>query len=225
MFLRDPATATSRGHQGRISRSVRARLSGQIKKINRVERLPALLIGIDNYSGRLCFLDQYSKTCGQSASDPVELAIALLLLAQLVPPFIRGILTVEEGGCPQTITELYEMAQDPDSFLRIPADGEIICERELDPCIVADPLPIPVQIFLAAENDPLVQQIAVVHRFTAVITPACFYAAGRQKTGPAGTGNPIDPRILPALDKVEFQDLFNPWRKRRNGGLSRSLTI
>ena len=162
------------------------------------------MISNDNHSRRLCLLDQYGKARGQSASDPVELAIALLLITQLVAPFIWRILTAEEGGGPQVITELYEMVQDPDPFLRIPADGEIIYEQDLDPCIVPDPLPVPVKIFLAAENDQFVQQIAVIHKFTAVITSACFYAAGGQEIGLAGTGNPIEPDILPVLNKVEF---------------------
>lgn len=184
--------------------AIRAILSGQIRRSTEQRGGPALLIGIDNHSGRPCLLDQYGKARGQSASDPVELAIALLLITQLVVPFIRGILTSEEGGGPQVITEFYEMVQDPDPFLRISADGENIYEQKLDPCIVPDPLPVPVQVFLAAENDQLVQQNAVIHKFTAVITPACFYAAGRQEIGLAGAGNPIDPDILSAFNEVEF---------------------
>jgi len=127
----------------------------------------------------------------------------------LVPPFIWRILAGEEGGGPKVIPKFYEMVQDLDPFLGISADSEVINEQQLNPCIVPDPLTVLVQIFLPVENNQFVQQIAIVYKLTAVITPACFHTTGRQEIGLASTGDSIDPHILPVLSEVEFQDLFN----------------
>ena len=101
------------------------------------------------------------------------------------------------------------MVQDLDPFLGVSADREVINEQQLDPRIIPDPLAVLVQIFLPVENNQFVQQVAIVHKLTAVITPACLYTTGRQEIRLASTGDSINPYILSVLSKVEFQDLFN----------------
>ena len=101
------------------------------------------------------------------------------------------------------------MVQDLDPFLRIPADGEVINEQKLDPCIVPDPLTVLIQVFLAVEDNQFVQQVTIVYELTTVITSACFHTTGRQEIRLAGTGDSIDPDVLPVLSKVEFQNLIN----------------
>ena len=76
-------TATFCGQQGRISRTVRAILNGQ-PGISAGQRGFALLISIDCCSRKkLCFLNQYSKSCSQSASDPVKLAVSRYLSLEI----------------------------------------------------------------------------------------------------------------------------------------------
>ena len=101
------------------------------------------------------------------------------------------------------------MVQDLDPFLGVSADREVINEQQLDPRIIPDPLAVLVQIFLPVENNQFVQQVAIVHKLTAVITPACLYTTGRQEIRLASTGDSINPYILSVLSEVEFQDLFN----------------
>ncbi len=101
------------------------------------------------------------------------------------------------------------MVQDLDPFLRIPADGEVINEQKLDPCIVLNHFTVLAQIFLTVEDNQFIQQIAVVYKLTAVIAPTCFYTTGRQKVGLACASHSIDPDVLPVLSKVEFQNLIN----------------
>ena len=101
------------------------------------------------------------------------------------------------------------MVQDLDPFLGVSADREVVNEQQLDPRIIPDPLAVLVQIFLPVENNQFVQQVAIVHKLTAVITPACLYTTGRQEIRLASTGDSINPYILSVLSKVEFQDLFN----------------
>ena len=192
---------------------------GHIKRpvleISRVERVPPLLISIVPCPRRLCLLNQYGKPCSQPAPDSVKLAVAFLLITQLVSPFIRRILAGEEGGCPKVIPKFDEMVQDLDPFLGVSADCKVINEQQLDPCIVPDPLTVLVQIFLPVEDDQFVQQIAIVYKLAAVIAPACLYTTGRQEIGLSCTGDSIDPYILPVLSEVEFQDLLKPWHHYR----------
>src|SRR5699024_10150870 len=101
------------------------------------------------------------------------------------------------------------MIQNLDPFLGIPADSEIINEQQLDPCIVPDPLTVLIQIFLPVENDQFVQQVTIVYELTTVITSACFHTTGRQEIRLAGTGDSIDPDVLPVLSEMKFQDLIN----------------
>ena len=109
-------TVTFCGQQGRISRPVRAVLNGQ-PGYQQGRGDSALLISIDRCSRRrLCFLNQYSKSCSQSAPDSVKLTIAFLLVTQLVSPLIWRILTAEECGGAKVIPKFYEMIQDLDSF-------------------------------------------------------------------------------------------------------------
>src|SRR5699024_7499111 len=115
----------------------------------------------------------------------------------------------EEGGGSKVIPKFDEVVQDLDPFLGVSADRKVINEQQLDPRIVSDSLTIFAQVFLPVENNQFVQQVAIVYKFTAVITFAGLYAACRQEVGFASTGDPIDPHILPVLSDVEFQDLFN----------------
>ena len=101
------------------------------------------------------------------------------------------------------------MVQDLDPFLGVSADSEVIDEQQLDPCIVSDPLTILVQVFLAVEDDQFVQQVTIVYELTTVITSACFHTTGRQEIRLAGTGDSIDPDVLPVLSEMKFQDLIN----------------
>ena len=86
---------------------------GHIKRpvleIGRAERGSALLISIDPCLRRLCLLNQYGKSCSQSAPDSVKLTVALLLITQLVSPLIWRILTTEESGGSKVIPKFYEM--------------------------------------------------------------------------------------------------------------------
>ena len=66
--------------QGRINRPVLER--------DRAESGSTLLIRSDCHFRRLRLLNQYSKSCSQSAPDPIKLAVALLLVTQLVSPLI-----------------------------------------------------------------------------------------------------------------------------------------
>lgn len=101
------------------------------------------------------------------------------------------------------------MIQDFDPFFGIPAYGKIINEQQLDPCTVPDPLTVLVQVFLAVEDEQFVQQVTIVYELTTVITSVCFHTTGRQKIRLAGTGDSIDPDVLPILSEMKFQDLFN----------------
>ena len=206
--------ATFCGQQGRIFRAIRAILSGQLEGTAGLG-YPALLISIDCCPGRLCLLNQYGKPCRQPAPDSIKLAVAFFLITQLVSPFIRRVLAGEEGGGPKVIPKFEEMVQDLDPFFRIPADGEVINKQQMDPCIVSDSLTIFAQVFLPVENNPFVQQVAIVYKLAAVITPACFYTTGRQEVGLARAGDSISPHILPVLSKVEFQDLVQQWHHCR----------
>ena len=87
--------------QGHIKRPV--------LKIGRAERDPALLISIARYPRWLCLLNQYGKSCSQPSSDAVKLAVALLLITQLVSPLIWRILTAEESGGSKVVPKFYEM--------------------------------------------------------------------------------------------------------------------
>lgn len=129
-------TSTFCGQQDRIFRTVRAILGGQLGENQQGGISPVLLINIGRCHTKLYLLNQYGKSCSRPAPDSVKLAVAFLLITQLVPPFIWRILAGEEGGGPKVIPKFYEMVQDLDPFLRIPADGEVINEQKLDLFIV-----------------------------------------------------------------------------------------
>ena len=57
-----------------------------------------------------------SKSCRQSAPDPVKLTVAFLLVTQLVSPLIGRILTAEEYGGAKVIPKFDGMIQDFDPF-------------------------------------------------------------------------------------------------------------
>ena len=96
----------------------------------------------------MCIRD---RPCSQPAPDSVKLAVAFLLITQLVSPFIRRILAGEEGGGPKVIPKFDEVVQDLDPFLGVSADRKVINEQQLDPRIVSDSLTIFAQVFLPVD--------------------------------------------------------------------------
>ena len=72
----------------------------------------------------------------QAPPNPIQLAIAVFLVAQVLAPFGWRVLTGKHGGGFQIRPCLNQMVQDLYPILRISANGTIVNEEDLDPGII-----------------------------------------------------------------------------------------
>lgn len=150
---------------------------------NQQSREIALLTSVDRFYRRLYLLDEHSESSSPPTPDPIKLTVAFLLKAQLVSLLIWRVLEAEEGGSSMVIPQLYEMVQDLDSFIRISAYRKVVYEQKLYPGIVLASFTASVQVFLAAKDDQLIQQVVIVYELTPIIASAGFHAARCQEIG------------------------------------------
>ena len=61
------------------------------------------------------------------------------------------------------------MVENLDPILRLPANCEIVNEEDLNSGIVLQLFPVLVQIVATAQDEQLIQQVAVVHKLAAVV--------------------------------------------------------
>ena len=107
-------------------------------------------------------------TSGESSADSVQLAVAAFLIAKLLAPFRGGILASKHGGSAKIRPGLYQVVQDLNSILGIPANGKVINKQQLKPSMVLQPFPVSFQAVPFAEDQQLIQHggeicIAVIH--------------------------------------------------------------
>ena len=70
-------------------------------------------------------------TSGESSADSVQLAVAAFLIAKLLAPFRGGILAGKHGGSAKIRPGLYQVVQDLNSILGIPANGKVINKLQI----------------------------------------------------------------------------------------------
>ena len=145
----------------------------------------------------------------QAPPNPIQLAVAVFLVAQVLAPFGWRILTGKHGGGFQIRPRLNQMVQDLNPILRITADSEIINEEDLDPGIVLQPFPVPVQIVTAAQDKQFVEQVTIIHEHAAIVPVTGFIAKCRQEVGFAGLCNAIDANIQALLSETERKELLD----------------
>lgn len=73
----------------------------------------------------------WSVTGGKAVSNAVQLAVAAFLIAELLAPLGGCILAGKRGGGSQICPGLYQVIQNLNPVLGIPANGEVINEQQL----------------------------------------------------------------------------------------------
>lgn len=148
-------------------------------------------------------------TSGESSADFVQLAVAAFLIAKLLAPFRGGILAGKHGGSAKIRPGLYQVVQDLNSILGIPANGKVINKQQLKPSIVLQPFPVSFQAVPLAEDQQLIQQIAVINIHAAVVHTAGLPAEGGHEIGFSSSGDAVDTHIQTILGESEGTQLLN----------------
>ena len=145
----------------------------------------------------------------QPPPNAIQFAVAVFFVAQILTPLRQRILASKHSRGFQARSGFNQVVEDFDPIFRIPANSKIINEEDLNPGIVLQLLPVFVQIVAAAQDEQFIQQIAVAHKHTTVVTVAGFIAKRGHEVGLACLRNAIDANIQPFFGKVERKQLLD----------------
>ena len=145
----------------------------------------------------------------QAPPNPIQLAVAVFFITQVLAPFGWRVLTGKHGGGFQIRPCLNQMVQDFNPILRIATDSKIVNEEDLDPGIVLQPFPVPAQIIAPAQDKQFVQKVTIIHEHTAVVPVTGLIAKRRQEVGLASLRNAVDANIQALLSETERKELLD----------------
>lgn len=145
----------------------------------------------------------------QAPSDAIQFAIAVLFIAQVLAPFRGCILTSKHGRGFQIRSGFNQMVEDLNSVFRIPANRKIVNEKDLNPGIVFQLLPVFVQIIAAAQDKQFIQQVAVIYKHAAVVSVAGFIAKRGHEVRLARLRNAVNANIQAFFGKAKRTQLLH----------------
>ena len=137
----------------------------------------------------------YRVASGEPTVDSIWLAVASYFIAELFAPFRGRIFAGKHGGGTQICPGFYQVAQDLNSILGIPAYGKVINKQQLQPSIVLRPFPVSFLVIPLAEDLQLIQQVSVINIHATVVHTPGLPAEGGHKIGFSGSGDAVDTHI------------------------------
>lgn len=139
----------------------------------------------------------------------LQFAGATLLIAELLAPFRGRILAGKHGGGAKICPGFYQVVQNFNSIIGIPANGKVSNKQQLQPSIVFQPFPVPFQVVPLAEDQQLIQQITVINIYATVVHTASLPTEGSHEMEFSGSGDAVDTHIQTILGESEGTQLLN----------------